>query len=130
MRAPGYWRAAPLSAIGGQRTVELVRADPRQPGDGGGRRARLGARPDQLTKRGEGVLPGGRPRGGRCADEHYLPPGRVLAIVLGQLGCAPAANLLVQLRELAADRHPAVGIALGEQLERTGEPSGRLVGDE
>jgi hypothetical protein len=63
-------------------------------------------------------------------DEHDLPARRVAREALGELRGDAARDFLVQLRQLAADRHGALRVELGEQRQRRGQPPRRLERDE
>ena len=85
----------------------------------GRRRARPRAGVDELAQRRERLARAGASRGGGGADTSTTSPrGGCSRVVRGQLGGAPAADFLVQLRQLAADRDRALGVARGEQRER------------
>ena len=68
---------------------------------------------------------------GRRADhEHDLALRRRARVALGELRCAAADDLLVRLRQLAADRDLAFRVELREQRERARHAPRRLEGHE
>jgi hypothetical protein len=105
-----------------ERAVQPIRAHPCQLRHHRSRGARLCARFDQPPDRSERrrqVRLGSRRR--RPHDQHDLPPGWLGGVTGGELGGAAADHLLVQLRELAADRHRSPRVTPRQHRQRGGD---------
>src|SRR5436309_3058394 len=110
-----------------QLAVELVRADAGEGGDDAGRRARPGAGGNEAAERvdREGEVGAGLGPLCRRDDDDDLAAGLV-AEATGELAERAAGDLLVDLRQLAADGRWAIGGERGERGERIGQAPGRL----
>ena len=105
-------RRPPLGALDASaRGRARWRAHARQPRHAR-RRRRAGARPASTSSRSAASASSRERRAGAAAPttSTISPRGGVLADMGGQLGGAAAADFLVQLGQLAADRHRALGV--------------------
>src|SRR5262249_29442156 len=107
--------ARALVAAVGELAVELVGRDAGQSGDDARRLPGPGARLDQPAQRLARLRARARSRRG-CADhEHYLSARLILLVVGCELAGSTAADVLVQLGQLAAYGHGPLPVELGQQ---------------